>query len=93
MGQAQLWNVTSVPKQPVLAVAAYSALLLASLQAFGAERGAAYAPLPRWRRKAHRPSCLDLVTLLRKEMAEHPELVAKLGCRITDRGLNNAAAA
>lgn len=43
VGQAQLWNATSVPKQPVLAVAAYSALLLASLKAFGAERGAAYA--------------------------------------------------
>jgi hypothetical protein len=38
IGQAQLWNAISVPKQPVLAVAAYSALLLASLQAFGAER-------------------------------------------------------
>jgi len=31
VGQAQLWNVVSVPKQPVLAVASYSALLLASL--------------------------------------------------------------
>lgn len=29
-------------KQPVLVVAAYSALLLASLQAFGIERGKAY---------------------------------------------------
>ena len=47
IGQAQLWNVTSVPKQPVLAVAAYSALLLASLKAFGAERGKAYAELPK----------------------------------------------
>lgn len=36
VGQAQLWNATSVPKQLVLAVASYSALLLASLQAFGA---------------------------------------------------------
>jgi hypothetical protein len=52
IGQAQLWNLTSVPKQPVLAVAAYSALFLASLQAFGAERGTAYAELPIWRRKA-----------------------------------------
>jgi len=88
-----LWNVTSVPKQPVLSVAAYSALLLASLQAFGAERGAAYAPLPKWRRKAHRPSCLDLVTLLRKEMVDHPDLVKELDCQITDRGLTKAAAA
>ena len=36
VGQAQLWNVTAVPKQPAMAVAAYSALLLASLKAFGA---------------------------------------------------------
>ncbi|PYV36694.1 MAG: hypothetical protein DMG06_30160 [Acidobacteria bacterium] len=57
VGQAQLWNPTAVPKQPALTVAAYSALLLASLQAFGAERGRAYAPLPRWRRGARRPSC------------------------------------
>lgn len=93
VGQAQLWNVTSVPKQPVLSVAAYSALLLASLQAFGAERGAAYAPLPKWRRQARRPSCLDLIALLRKEMVDHPELVKAFHCPITDRGLTKAAAA
>jgi hypothetical protein len=93
VGEAQLWNVTAVPKQPVLAVAAYSALLLASLLAFGAERGAAYAALPKWRRKARRPSCLDLVTLLRKEMVEHPELLAPYDLHPSDRGLTSAAAA
>src|SRR5450755_2463573 len=84
VGEAQLWNVASVPKQPVLAVAAYSALLLASIQAFGAERGAAYAQLPKWRRSARRPSCLDLITLLRKEMQQHPQLLAPLAFTITD---------
>jgi len=79
VGQAQLWNPISVPKQPVLAVASYSALLLASLLAFGAERGSAYAELPRWRRNARRPSCLDLITLLRKEMTELPELLTSHG--------------
>ena len=69
VGQAQLWNYSSVPKQPVLAVASYSALLLASLLAFGPERGSAYAELPQWRRNARRPSCLDLITLLRKEIS------------------------
>lgn len=93
VGQAQLWNVTSVPKQPVLVVAAYSALLLASLKAFGAERGAAYAELPKWRRNARRPSCLDLITLLRKEMQQQPELLAPLGFTITDQALVHAAAA
>ena len=75
VGQAQLWNATAVPKQPALVVAAYSALLLASLKAFGAERGSAYAELPKWRRYARRPSCLDLVTLLRKEITEQPQLL------------------
>src|SRR4030042_2372142 len=78
VGQAQLWNEVSVPKQPVLAVASYSALLLASLLAFGAERGSAYAELPAWRKSAKRPSCLDLIALLRKEMVEYPELTADL---------------
>ena len=50
--QAQLWNIISVPKQPVMAVAAYGALLLASLHVFGTERGAAYAALPKWCRNA-----------------------------------------
>jgi hypothetical protein len=93
VGQAQLWNTTSVPKQPVLAVAAYSALLLASLQAFGAERGTAYAELPKWRRNARRPSCLDLITLLRKEMVQQPQLLAPFGFTITDPALVQAAAA
>jgi hypothetical protein len=93
VGQAQLWNVISVPKQPAFAVASYSALLLASLQAFGAERGGAYAALPKWRRHATRPSALDLITLLRKEMSEHPAMLAHLGLNPSNRSLINAAAA
>jgi hypothetical protein len=93
VGQAQLWNVTSVPKQPVLVVAAYSALLLASLQAFGALRGAAYAQLPKWRRSARRPSCLDLITLLRKEIAQQPTSLDPFDLQIADSGLVGAAAA
>lgn len=93
VGQAQLWNYTSVPKQPVLAVASYSALLLASLLAFGAERGSAYAELPRWRRHARRPSCLDLITLLRKEMTEHPELLVPNGLNPSYQRFTAAAAA
>lgn len=93
VGQAQLRNFISVPKQPAFAVACYSALLLASLQAFGAERGKAYATLPKWRRRSTRPSALDLITLLRKEVTEHPELIAHLGLNPTDREINAAAAA
>ena len=91
VGQAQLWNIDAVPKQPALVVAAYSALLLAALQAFGTERTPAYQALPKWRRKAHRPSCLDLVTLLRQEMVDHPECPQSLGFQLTDRALTLAA--
>lgn len=93
VGQAQLWNINAVPKQPVLAVASYSALLLASLLAYGAARGAAYAPLPKWRKHARRPSCLDLIALLRKEMDENQELVASLGINSSHQGFTSAAAA
>lgn len=93
VGQAQLWNVKAVPKQPVLAVAAYSAMLLASLIAFGAERGTAYEPLPKWRKKAYRPSCLDLITLLRKEMVEHPELLQEFEVKVTEKQFVRSAAA
>lgn len=93
VGQAQLWNPISVPKQPVLAVAAYSALLLASLQAFGAERGNAYAQLPKWRRKARRPSCLDLIALLRQEISQQSPDFHTFTLNITATQMVQAAAA
>jgi len=93
VGQAQLWNPLAVPKQPPLVVAAYRALLLAALKVFGATRGTAYAELPKWRRSAKRPSCLDLITLLRKEAAEHPELLKQLGIQPNSSHFVAAAAA
>ena len=93
VGQAQLWNPVSVPKQPVLVVASYSALLLAALLAFGPQRTEVYAKLPKWRRKAKRPSCLDLITLLRQEMQQHPELTAELGINTSPEVMTAAAAA
>ena len=93
VGQAQLWNPIAVPKQPAFAVAAYSALLLAGLKAFGTERGEAFAPLPKWRRKAKRPSCLDLVTLLRHEMAQKPELLRSFRLNTNPQSFVSAAAA
>jgi hypothetical protein len=93
VGQAQLWNPISVPKQPVLVVAAYSALLLAALLAFGPKRTGDYAKLPKWRRNAKRPSCLDLITLLRKDMHEYPEMLVPLGIDNSLQGLAASAAA
>jgi hypothetical protein len=93
IGQAQLRSVFSVPRQPAFAVAAYNALLLAGLLAFGPARQQAYQPLPKWRRNADRPSCLDLITLLCKEIAEHPALLAPLDLKIGWKALGLTAAA
>ena len=78
IGQAQLRSPLSVPRQPAFAVPTYSALLLAALLTFGTGRDSHYQSLPKWRRNADRPSCLDLITLLCKEMADHPALLVSL---------------
>lgn len=72
VGQAQVWNEHSVSKVPALLVAMYSWLQLAGLKCYGPTRTEAYEPLPKWRRGAKRPSCADLVTLLRKQLTEKP---------------------
>jgi hypothetical protein len=72
VGEAQVWNEQSVSKVPALLVAMYSWLLLAGLECYGPKRTPDYEPLPKWRRAAKRPSCWDLVTLLRKQLTEHP---------------------
>jgi hypothetical protein len=79
VGQAQLWSRQSVARQPALVVAAYSALLLASLETYGATRNEVYRLLPKWRRPSQRPSCLDLVTLLRQQWHERPKTATALG--------------
>jgi hypothetical protein len=76
VGQAQLRSVKSVGRQPALVVAAYSALLLAGLEAYGPTRTSVYRGLPKWRRPSARPSCQDLVTLLRQQWHERPSLAA-----------------
>lgn len=93
IGQAQLRSKSSVPRQPAFAVAAYSALLMAGLLAFGPGRGSHYSVLPKWRRNAERPSCLDLVTSLRKEITENPELVKAFGFQSDWKSFVSAAAA
>ena len=66
-------------------------MMLAALKAFGPERATAYAALPKWRRNANRPSCLDLITLLRKEVTEHAELLEKLSIQHNSARLIEAA--
>jgi hypothetical protein len=93
VGEAQVWNEHSVSKVPALLVAMYSWLLLAGLQCYGTTRTEDYQPLPKWRRGAKRPSCLDLVTLLRKQIADKPPKFATADALPTYQTLVTAAAA
>lgn len=92
IGQAQVRSIQSVPRQPAMMVAAYSALLLAGIQVFGDTRADAFPALPKWRRHARRPSCLDLVTLLRQQVASVTDSSAPSG-RIDWKQLVLAASA
>jgi hypothetical protein len=93
VGQAQLRNPRSVPRQPALVVAAYSALLLAGIQVFGAHRSEAFPSLPKWRRHARRPSCLDLLTVLRSEIDACKKTPSLLPNAINWKSLGLSAAA
>lgn len=74
VGQAQVRSPKSVPRQPGFVVAAYSALLLASVLTYNDKRNDCLIPLPKWRRNSRRPSILDLITQLRRESMENDRL-------------------
>jgi len=69
-GQAQVRKETSVEGVPQLLVGAYSLLLVAACQTFGAEGIPQSLPSPKWRRKekGKRPSTLKLINHLRAEL-------------------------
>jgi hypothetical protein len=75
VGDPQVWNDASVDRFPAFIVASYTFLLLASLEAYGAKRTDEYLQPPRWQRRRTRPSCLDLLALLRKEASENPAML------------------
>lgn len=93
VGEAQVWNENSVTKVPALLVAMYSWLLLAGLNCYGPTRTNDYDPLPKWRSKAKRPSCLDLVRLLRRQLAADPIKFPTGEKKVTQEAMLNGAAA
>ncbi len=93
VGEAQVWNRHSVSKVPALLVAMYSWLILAGLHCYGPKRPQHYQPLPKWRRAAKRPSCLDLITLLRKQLVDKPVKFANAQAPSTYAKMVTAAAA
>jgi hypothetical protein len=68
VAEGHVRNPKAVHRLPQFQVAAYSLLLLASLQAYGFARSADFFPLPKWRKDAKRPSISDLLELLRGQL-------------------------
>jgi hypothetical protein len=71
----------------------YSWLLLAGLKYYGPKRAEVCEPLPKWRRGAKRASCLDLITLRRKQWTDKSPKFATAKAVPTYQNLVTAAAA
>lgn len=73
VAQAQVWNDTSVERQPAFHVAAYAALLVAAIKTYGMNDASAAGRLPLWRE--HKPparlSVAHLLTNLRTDIEEY----------------------
>jgi hypothetical protein len=76
LGQAQVRASQAVARQPAMIAAAYAMLQLTALDLWGPERTSDLAALPRWRRRSLRPSCQELIVLLRREIAETSKMRA-----------------
>lgn len=70
VGEAQVRSPQSVDRQPALAVASYSILLLAAARVFGTDTPRGRLPLPKWqsKRTEQRLSTQELVRQLRSEV-------------------------
>lgn len=73
LGQQQVWSARSIPRLPAFIAACYSLLLLSSILRFKDQRDPnVFVEKPKWRRyeEQRRPSCIDLMALIRKEVLE-----------------------
>jgi hypothetical protein len=70
LGDQQLWSDKSIPKAPAFIASIYGAMLLSSVLLTKDRRDhKLYGELPKWRNKStKRPSCFDLLALVRKEI-------------------------
>ena len=84
LGEAQVWSRRSISRVPGFLVASYGAMMLSSVVLYGDKRRDVDFPLlPKWRRASQRPSCLDIMTRLRYEIAYSPGKFKKFGIFIS----------
>jgi len=78
VGQAQVWSDAAVERQPAFHVAAYAALLVAAIKAYGLNHAEAAGRLPLWRKRKPptRLSVAHLLANLRTEIEKYETLQA-----------------
>lgn len=91
VGEAQVRSKFSVPRQPALSAATYSALHHGALEAYGPGRPECLGPLPKWQRKKIRASFLDLIRQVRKEVVEGDRFPPGVDLQITAESILAAA--
>lgn len=82
VGQAQVRNEKSVVKQPGLHVAAYSAMLMASIICNNDQGIEEAQGRPKWRKAAKRNTCRALIGELRGSLIDHPEELLEMDLSI-----------
>lgn len=90
VGQAQVRVAQSVARQPTFAVATYSALHLAGLKVYGAQRPDEFEPLPKYQREKARVSYQELLRKLRHEVVDNAGQLP-LELKITEKSMLAAA--
>lgn len=92
LGHAQVWAAKSVVRQPVFVAAAYSLLLLASIQCFSGKRiEEVFGKLPKWRKGSNRVSCRDILRVIRSEVHQENHLLENFDIFLHQKTLKNIA--
>lgn len=79
VGEAQVRSKAAIDRQPAFRVAAYSALLLASIMTSKDEVVSKDTKEPLWRKKPPRVTCRALIGNMRKVLISNPDQLLKLG--------------
>lgn len=78
VGEAQVWSEGAIERQPAFRVAAYAALLLASIMT-SKDEYIDDVEEPGWREKPKRNTCRHLIGMMRKSLLENPVKIIDLG--------------
>lgn len=86
VGEAQVWNETSVVRQPAFHVATYSALVLANVMVYGDRPHPEFGERPGWRRPPRRVTLRALVGKLRGDIEDDLDCLKEYGIEVERAG-------